>query len=182
MTYGDWRELANWCLWHVFFMVTLVAGPWFFIVCPMARLRWNLWMMLLFTTTAGVYVVGLTSKPYFLPGEFLWPADRQMAAFQAVPPVVLLVQLVRWLIMGRWRETLLAVVAVITFAAITAAFLLKVNPPPPGEYYSRTGWYLLLLPAFYVTGVLYLFLVGESFALRRIWIWCGGRRQAPSRA
>ncbi len=173
-----WGSIVRFVGWAMFFALTLVVIPGFYLGRLMIVRRFGLQTLLALPVIAGIV---LTATLVDIPADndFQSLGARWAIALLFSPPVVGIGLLVRWLATGRWRRAVawLAIALLVSGLSATSIILVSLRQSPllPEESLDWTGWYHILAVGGYTTSWIAMFVLPLELAVRSAWRWLAAR-------
>jgi hypothetical protein len=149
-------ELVTFSAWALYNSLALIVLPGWVLFRVVRNRRFSLRGLLLSPVLVALFAMALVLKPK--DGDFATLITKFGLAALFLPVVALLATIGICLYRRRFTTLIrwLAVIVVGAFVIASAQFLVERNYSAlsPDEYYSLGGWYVPLVPATYVTGLL----------------------------
>jgi hypothetical protein len=151
------------------FAVALILLPGWYLSTLVRRRVWSLKALFVAPVLVGLALVAL-SAPTPIHVESLPLLQKMAMGFFMLPPVLLLVSLVRWSFQRRWRRIAAWTMVVVLVSGAIAALMIAVHwAGSEGSIpYSWEGWPLVCLLGWYFTGLLLIPAAASEWATRRI--------------
>jgi outer membrane protein assembly factor BamB len=179
----EFLQAAGWGVLYSFGLILLPAA---YVRRSIRKRSWNMQWMLLAPTIVAFMLVMLTAiqpdiRALDLGATGILP--KFLAGFLLLPPILLTLYLLGLFYRQSWKRLVAWLATFGLLSVICAWILLQVDsvqmngPLAPGEHYSWSGWYGILMIGLYQTGLL-LILLGIGRNLWGMGRWAFGLRSS----
>lgn len=162
-------QFIGWSLAYSAFLVVLPAGYLGFLVW---QRRFTLATLLWLPVIAGLFLSFALMKPPFPDNDFMSLFARLSISLFLAPAVVGIALLAWWSIRGRWRPIVAWLLVSLVVSALMMTTILATDYPLlPGQSYDWSHWYVIWLPAAFVTSWLMIVVVPLQTIVPAVWRW-----------